>query len=87
MEVVPDADGLNKRGIRISTWLNQKHYRNHQVSSKDKPSSAKLKKKPSKQISVAEIRALNDVVNMSSHRNGYKIVIINPAEAMNSCSC
>ena len=51
--------------------------------SKDRSSSAKLKKKPSKQVSVAQIRALNDVVNMSSHRNGYKIVIINPAEAMN----
>ena len=50
---------------------------------KDKPSSAKLKKKPSKQISVAQIRALNDVVNLSSHRSGYKIVLIHPAEAMN----
>ena len=50
---------------------------------KDKPSSAKLKKKPSKQISVAQIRALNDVVNLSSHRSGYKIILIHPAEAMN----
>ena len=50
---------------------------------KDKLSSAKLKKKSSKQISVAQIRALNDVVNLSSHRSGYKIVLIHPAEAMN----
>jgi len=50
---------------------------------KDKPSSSKLKKKPSKQISVAQIRALSDVINMSSHRSGYKIVLIHPAEAMN----
>jgi DNA polymerase-3 subunit delta' len=50
---------------------------------KDKLSSTKLRKKPSKQISVAQIRSLSDVVNMSSHRSGYKIVLIHPAEAMN----
>jgi DNA polymerase-3 subunit delta' len=50
---------------------------------KDKISSTKLKKKPSKQISVAQIRSLSDVINMSSHRSGYKIVLIHPAEAMN----
>ena len=50
---------------------------------KDKLSSTKLKKKPSKQISVAQIRSLSDVINMSSHRSGYKIVLIHPAEAMN----
>ena len=46
-------------------------------------SSTKLKKKPSKQISVAQIRSLGDVINMSSHRSGYKIVLIHPAETMN----
>jgi len=52
-------------------------------ANKDKLSSTKLKKKPSKQISVAQIRSLSDVVNMSSHRSGYKIILIHPAEAMN----
>ena len=50
---------------------------------KDKLSSTKLKKKLSKQISVAQIRSLSDVINMSSHRSGYKIVLVHPAEAMN----
>lgn len=45
--------------------------------------SAKSKKKPSKQIRIAQIRALADLVNMSSHRNGYKIILIHPAETMN----
>lgn len=53
---------------------------------KDKLSSTKLKKKPSKQISVAQIRSLSDVINMSSHRSGYKIVLIHPAEAMNAAA-
>ncbi len=47
------------------------------------PVSAKGKKKPSKQIGVEQIRALSDLVHMSSHRNGYKIILIHPAETMN----
>ena len=45
--------------------------------------SAKSRKKPSKQISVTQIRELADFINVSSHQNGYKIILIHPAEAMN----
>ncbi|MDQ3185232.1 MAG: DNA polymerase III subunit delta' [Pseudomonadota bacterium] len=45
--------------------------------------SAKSKKKPSKQISIAQIRELADFINISSHQNGYKIILVHPAEAMN----
>lgn len=45
--------------------------------------SAKSGKKPSKQISVAQIRDLNDFINISSHQNGDKIILIHPAETMN----
>ena len=45
--------------------------------------SAKSRRKPSKQISVAQIRELADFINISSHQNGYKIILIHPAEAMN----
>lgn len=45
--------------------------------------SAKSKKKPKQQIGVEQIRALTDLVYMSSHRNGYKIILIHPAETMN----
>lgn len=44
---------------------------------------AKTGKKPSKQISVAQIRELADFINISSHQNGYKIILIHPAETMN----
>ncbi|MEK6707405.1 MAG: DNA polymerase III subunit delta' [Pseudomonadota bacterium] len=47
------------------------------------PASTKGKKKSSKQIGVEQIRALSDLVHMSSHRNGYKIILIHPAETMN----
>ncbi|SCY08958.1 DNA polymerase III, delta prime subunit [Nitrosospira sp. Nl5] len=44
--------------------------------------SAKSRKKPSKEILISQIRELGDFINISSHQNGYKIVLIHPAEAM-----
>jgi DNA polymerase-3 subunit delta' len=41
-------------------------------------------KKPSRQISVAQIRSLSDFMAMSAHQGGRRVVIIHPAEAMNS---
>jgi DNA polymerase III subunit delta' len=41
------------------------------------------KKKPSKQIKVEQIRALSDFLNVGSHRQGYRVVLIYPAESMN----
>ncbi len=44
---------------------------------------AKSKRKPSKQIRILQIRGITEFINMSSHQNGYKVVLIYPAEAMN----
>ena len=41
-------------------------------------------KKPSRQISVAQIRGLSDFMAMSAHQGGRRVVIIHPAEAMNT---
>ncbi len=41
-------------------------------------------KKPSKQISVDQIRGLADFAGMSAHQGGRRVVVIHPAEAMNS---
>ena len=49
-------------------------------------STAKSRKKPSKQISVAQIRDLADFINISSHQNGYKIILLHPAETMNAAA-
>lgn len=43
----------------------------------------KKSEKAANQISVEQIRALDDFVNLTSHRNGYKVILIHPAEAMN----
>ena len=46
----------------------------------------KSQKKGSKQIGVEQIRDLADFINISSHQNGYKIILIHPAEAMNTAA-
>jgi DNA polymerase-3 subunit delta' len=40
-------------------------------------------KKPSKEISVDQIRDLSSFANLSAHCGGYRVVIIYPAESMN----
>ena len=40
-------------------------------------------KKKSAQISIEQIRALSEMVILSSHRNGPRIVVINPSENLN----
>lgn len=42
------------------------------------------KKKPSQQISVEQIRTLTDFANLSAHQGGFRVVVIHPAESMNS---
>ena len=50
-------------------------------------SVAKNKKTKKSQISVAQIRALNDYLNLSTHQtNSRRIVIISPAETLNNAS-
>ncbi len=41
-------------------------------------------KKPSKQISVDQVRSLADFFGMSAHQGGRRVVVIHPAEAMNT---
>jgi DNA polymerase III subunit delta' len=41
-------------------------------------------KKPSREISVDQIRDLANFANLSAHCGGYRIVLIHPAEAMNN---
>ena len=41
------------------------------------------KKKPSQQITIDQVRALDEFFNVGTHRGGLRIVIVNPTEAMN----
>ena len=40
-------------------------------------------KKKKRDISIAQVRSLAEFINISSHRSGAKVVVIQPAEAMN----
>jgi DNA polymerase-3 subunit delta' len=42
------------------------------------------KKKPSRQIVIEQVRALNAFVSVGTHRQGMRVILIDPAEAMNS---
>ena len=48
-----------------------------------KLSSSTNKKKPSQQITIDQVRALDDFLHIGTHRQGLRIILINPAEAMN----
>lgn len=41
------------------------------------------KKKASQQITIDQVRGLDDFFNVGTHRGGLRIIVINPAEAMN----
>lgn len=40
-------------------------------------------KKPSKFITIDQVRELAGVVNLTTHRHGFRVILIHPAEAMN----
>jgi DNA polymerase-3 subunit delta' len=44
---------------------------------------AKATKAPSKEIKIEQIRALADFMNISTHRQGLRVVVVYPAEALN----
>lgn len=41
------------------------------------------KKKPSQQITIDQVRSLDDFLNVGTHRAGLRIIVVHPAEAMN----
>ncbi len=46
--------------------------------------SAKSTKAPSKEIKIEQVRALADFMNISTHRQGLRVVVLYPAEALNT---
>jgi DNA polymerase-3 subunit delta' len=40
-------------------------------------------RRPAQQITVDQVRALGDFVNVTSHRGGFKVVLLHPAESLN----
>src|SRR5690606_27063109 len=46
----------------------------------------KAAKTPSKEIKIDQIRALADFMNISTHRQGMRVILLYPAEALNTAA-
>lgn len=86
----PAADGLACQGCSSCHWFEQASHPDFRLIQPDALSAADDAddkpggKKPSREISVDQIRELSSFANLSAHCGGYRVVIINPAESMNS---
>lgn len=47
---------------------------------------SKSTKAPSKDIRIEQVRALGDFINVSTHRSGLRVILLHPAEALNTAS-
>lgn len=48
--------------------------------------SGKTAKNPSKEIRIEQVRQIGDWINVSTHRSGKRVVLLYPAEALNTAS-
>jgi len=87
----PLTDGLACQNCPSCLWFQQETHPDFRLLQPDSLSDLEEgeereagKKKPSQQISVDQIRGLANFANLSSHRGGHRVVLIHPAEAMNT---
>jgi DNA polymerase-3 subunit delta' len=87
----PLADGLACQDCPSCHWFQQETHPDFRLLQPDALAEAEDgeereagKKKPSRQISVDQVRALAGFANLSAHRGGHRVVLIHPAEAMNT---
>lgn len=52
----------------------------------DAKKPAKAAKAPSREIRIEQVRALSNFMNLSTHRHGNRVVLLYPAEALNTAS-
>lgn len=54
--------------------------------SADGKKAGKSTKAPSKEIKIDQVRALSDFMNVSTHRQGLRVILLYPAEALNTAA-
>ncbi len=80
-----DADGMACGVCPSCRWFEQGTHPDFRfVQPESETEEAEAGKKPSRQISVDQIRGLADFLGMSAHQGGRRVVIIHPAESMNT---
>ncbi len=86
----PLADGMACQKCDSCHWFEQESHPDFRLIQPDALASAEDAeeksggKKPSREISVDQIRDLSSFANFSAHCGGYRVVVIYPAEAMNN---
>lgn len=70
-EILEDADSLDA---------------DEESDTGDGKKAAKSAKAPSKEIRIDQIRALADFINISTHRQGKRVILLYPAEALNTAA-
>jgi len=86
----PTADGQACGSCPACGWLAQGNHPDFRLLQPDalavedgEASDAAGKKKPSQQITIDQVRALDDFLHVGTHRDGARVILVNPAEAMN----
>lgn len=86
----PDTAGIACQNCPSCHWFSQESNPDFRLIQPDALSISEETpekesgKKASREISVDQIRALSNFVNLSAHSGGYRVVLIHPAEAMNN---
>jgi DNA polymerase-3 subunit delta' len=86
----PNANGLSCQECSSCHWFEQDSHPDFRLVQPDALSVAEegeekpAGKKPSREISVDQIRDLSNFANLSAHCGGFRVVVIHPAEAMNN---
>jgi len=86
----PTADSQACGACSACGWLSQGNHPDFRLLQPEAlgevpnvDSEADGKKKPSQQITIDQVRALDDFLHVGTHRHGARVILINPAEAMN----
>ena len=91
----PLADSLACQDCPSCHWFQQETHPDFRLIQPDalsasddegeeKEGGKKPGKKPAKRILIEQIRTLSDFFGLSSHQGGYRVVLIHPAETMNT---
>ena len=83
----PQADGVACGKCLACNWFEQGNHPDFRLLQPDALSeeveAEEGKKKPSQQITIDQVRALDEFFTVGTHRGGLRIVVVNPVEAMN----
>lgn len=86
----PGADGHACGSCPACNWLSQGNHPDFRLvqpaalSGEEAEADEETgKKKPSQQITIDQVRGLDDFLHVGTHRQGIRIVLLHPAEAMN----